>query len=298
MGHPSFEERREGISVLCAHALLERDVPKAVARAHAWLLEHVAARPAATLNSFTATYWLEHQLARHSRRMASRADVAAAVALLCGGQMENGAWSYSKTWGEGWRGGFGGWLATDAGRAHGMNTAIALEVLTRAQAQGFEVPDTVLSAGRYALLAMRVAPACYTYTWPEPRNFEQLDASIARAPAAETALWRLGAAPCEDLATAVRAFVERRTTLDVPVKLTESWLPPHGLSAYFHSFAYLHGARAIQALAADSRAHDLAALRADVLARVEPDGTWLDTFALGKAYATAMALLILGVAGE
>jgi hypothetical protein len=87
-------------------------------------------------------------------------------------------------------------------------------------------------------------------------------------------------------------------TLDVPVKLTESWLPPHGLSAYFHSFAYLHGARAIRALNAETRARDLAALRADVLARVESDGTWLDTFALGKPYATAMALLILGETNE
>jgi hypothetical protein len=224
--------------------------------------------------------------------------VAAAIALLAGGQMENGAWSYSKSWGEGWRGGFGGWPATELGRAHGMNTGIALEVLTRARERGFEVPEAVLSAGRDALLAMRVAPACYTYTWPEPRNFEALDASIARAPAAESALWRLDAASRADLATAVRAFVERRMTLDVPVKLTESWLPPHGLSAYFHSFAYLHGARAIVAVAADSRAHDLAALRADVLARAEPDGTWLDTFALGKPYATAMALLILGVTAE
>jgi hypothetical protein len=298
MGHPTFEEHREGITALCALALLERGEEEAAGRATSWLKATAGARDPELLNSFTATYWLELELARHARGLATDAGVEAAIARLAGGQMESGAWSYSKRWGEGWTGGFGPWPATERGRAHGMNTAIAMEVLTRARELGFAVPEAVLEAGRDALLGMRAGPATFTYTWPEPRNFETPDASIGRAPAAETALWRLGATPREDLSTAVRTFVDGRATLHPPAKLSDSWLPPHGLSGYFHSFAYFHGAHAVLALDGEARKADLAKIGADVLFRVEADGTWMDTIGLGKPYATAMALLILGLAGD
>ena len=292
MGEPVFEEHREGITALCALALLVHGESGASARAHAWLRARLADRPARELNSFTATYWLDLALER-LQRGAPREEVTAAIALLAGGQLENGAWSYSRAFGEGWRGGFSGWPATERGRVHSMNTAIALEVLTRAAQQGFAVERAVLERGRDALLAMRSGPGVYTYTWPEPVNFDRLDASIGRAPAAELALLRLEAVPRKDLETSLAEFVARRSTLHVPVQLSDSWLPPHGLSGYFHSFAYFHAARAFAELPAAARRRPLRELRADVLARVEADGSWLDTFTLGKPYATAMALLVL-----
>jgi hypothetical protein len=122
MGHPAFEVHREGIVVLCALACLLHGERAADARALAWLTERLPGRDAASLNSFTATYWLEYMLARHARKLATNEEVEAAIVLLAGGQLESGAWSYSKSWGEAWRGGFGGWPNTDKGRAHGMNT--------------------------------------------------------------------------------------------------------------------------------------------------------------------------------
>lgn len=62
------------------------------------------------------------------------------------------------------------------------------------------------------------------------------------------------------------------------------------------SFAYYHAARAALAAGGPAAPGRLGRMRADLLARVEADGTWLDTIGLGKAYATAMALQVLRLA--
>ncbi len=296
---PLVEEYRAGVAALCAQALLrlggERSQP-ALARADAWLAEHVAAAVPANLNSFGATYWLDYQLARRELGRGSMQELEAAVHLLLGGQMANGAWSYSKAWGESWTGGFAGWPATNKGRAHSMNTGIALEALTRAMDEGVKVADEPLSRAVEALRAMRRDVAAYTYTWPDPDIYGTQDASIARAPACELALWRLEEVPDADLSTTIEHFLHWRSELDVGVKLTGSWLPPHAFSAYFYYFAYYHAARAIAAFEHPSRVQELAQLRADVLAHVDVDGTWTDFTSVGKPYGTAMALLVLDLA--
>jgi hypothetical protein len=294
-GEPGAEPYRSGITVLCAHALAVagsgtgEQAAAALARAEQWLSTNVVAADPARLNSFTATYYLDYLLTRHAQGAAGEPRVRAAVELLAGGQMRNGAWSYDKSWGEAWRGGMG-WPATDAGRAHSMNTGIALEVLTRAADAGFAVDEDVLLRGKDALLAMRRGAAAYTYTWPVPDIYGEPKCSIGRAPACELALSRLGAADDDDLRAALEHFLRGRDTLEIPRKLTDSWLPPYALSGYFHSFAYYHAA---QALAARGDAANLAKIQIDIEERVEPDGTWIDTPMLGKPYATAMALLVL-----
>lgn len=298
MGHPTNEPHREGISVLCAHALLIHGRNEAADKAYAWLARRIEAQSDEALNSFTAAYWLDLELDRFELGVGSEDAVAAAIAKLAGGQLDSGAWSYSREFGERWRGGFSGWPTTDRGRAHGMNSGIAMDSLTRARERGHRVPSDVLDRGRAALEEMRVEAGRYTYTWPEPRNFEGAVSSIGRAPAAETALWRMDAIEKSDLAIAVQTFFDRRDVLLPPAKLSDSWLPPHMISGYFHSFAVLHGARAIAALGGKRRDARLAALAEDVVARVESDGSWVDTLGLGKPYATAMALLILDLAGK
>jgi hypothetical protein len=178
-----------------------------------------------------------------------------------------------------------------------MNTALALLALTDARAAGFDVPDDALAAGGKALRAMKAGPARWTYTWPEPRNFESEDASIARAPLCEQALVGLGVGSEEDLRKALDLFMEHRRGLRDAAKLSESWLPPHAYSDYFYFFATYHAARALTALG-DARAkRDLQTLRGDLRRIVEPDGTWIDDPAIGKAYGTAMALLVFDLAG-
>jgi hypothetical protein len=290
------EEYRAGVASLCAQALLRcggERAKAALARADAWLAEHVAHADPASLNSFGATYWLDYQLARRELGRGTAEELQAAVDLLLGGQMANGAWSYSKAWGESWTGGFAGWPATNRGRAHSMNTGIALEALGRAMDAGAKVGYEPLTRAVEALRAMRRDVAAYTYTWPDPDIYGTQDASIARAPACELALWRQDEVPDADLATSIERFLHWRGELDVGVKLTGSWLPPHAYSAYFYYFAYYHAARAILALEHASRASELALLRADVLAHVDSDGTWTDFTSVGKPYGTAMALLVL-----
>ncbi len=88
-------------------------------------------------------------------------------------------------------------------------------------------------------------------------------------------------------------FMKHRPGLLKSVKLTPGWIPPHGYSSYFYFFAYYHAAVALDALAA---LDDLEKLRDDLLATVEPDGTWVDYEAIGKCYGTAMALMVLHLA--
>lgn len=214
------------------------------------------------------------------------------------GQLASGAWSYNKRFGETWIGGFGGWPETEKGRAHSMNTGLALAPLARARRAGFDVPEEVLASGLAALDDMRVGTGRYTYTWPEPRNFEGADASIARAPVCELARMRLGASDANELGATLDLFMEQRVRLRMPVKLTESWLPPHGYSSYFYFFAYYHAATALSELGGLRAKRDLEQLAVDLYAVVEADGTWVDYEAIGKPYSTAMALLVLDLAAR
>jgi hypothetical protein len=143
---------------------------------------------------------------------------------------------------------------------------------------------------------MKTGPAAFTYTFPDPISFEKADLSLGRAPLCETALRALGKGGPGDLEKAVANFLEGRAVLRGPVKLTPGWTMPGGVSSYFYFFAYLHAAEAVEALGGPSRDGRLAVLRDDLLAVAEADGTWVDYPALGKAYGTAMALLVLAKA--
>ncbi len=302
LGDPGVEDYRAGVTAIGAHALFtwldtvpgekKPRVAAALARADVWLRSNVATADPAILNSFGAAYWLDYLLARQ----AGAQEVQAASDLVMGGRMRNGAWSYSKGWGERWKGGFGGWPATEKGRAHSMNTGLSLEVLARAKAAGARIEEKALAASVKALLDMRVKPGAFTYTWPEPRNFEEEDASIARGSVCELALWRLSATKREELRRALDLFAEHRAALRLPVKLSGSWLPPHGHSSYFWFFAYYHAAQALLSLSDAKSRGELARIRADLLSVVEPDGTWVDFEGTGKPYGTAMALLTLKIA--
>ncbi|MCP5022532.1 MAG: DNRLRE domain-containing protein [bacterium] len=293
MGHPLQEEHREGISALCSLALHQRGHTEQATKGTHWLETRLGSHAPRNVNSFTATYFLDLQMHRYASGEANAEEVQRAIQFLVAGQLSNGAWSYSKRFGEDWKGGFSGWPKTNLGRAHSINTAIALEALTRAKRAGLTVEDKVLKQGKAALLAMRTGPGQYAYTYPGPRKFDSLDASIAKAPAAELALLRLEAVSRSDLKMAIDAFMKSREALDIPRKLTDVWLPPNALSGYFHSCAYFHAAQAIREFGGPTNRKHLADLRKDLLRKAEPDGTWMDTITLGRAYATAMAILVM-----
>jgi hypothetical protein len=293
-----------GVTVLAARALHLHEprlsagrraaVHRALVRAESWMDRHLARADPTKLNSFAAAYHLDYRLDRYVRSKQDDSCVAAvrrAIRLLAGGVCANGAWAYDKNFGENWRGGLGGWPVTDKGRTHSCNTGPALAALARARAAGFDVDDSLLQAGVRALRAMRKSTGIYTYTWPEPRNFEREDASIARAPVCELALLRLGESSEKELRQTLDLFLEHRQGLIDVAKLSPGWLPPHAFSSYFLFFAYHHAAEALSELGARD---DLEKLRDDLLGIVEQDGTWVDYEDIGKCYGTAMALLVLG----
>jgi hypothetical protein len=293
MGTTPYGPHRLGVTVLATHALALHGRTVAEERARQWIVAQLATIAPTSLDSFAAAYWLDYVVARATRDQSTSSAVPAAIDLLIAGQLANGAWSYNKDFGDDWQGGFGGWPVTEKGRAHSMNTAQALDSLLRARAAGHAVDEGALERGRDALLAMRVAPARFTYTWPVPQCFEALDANIARAPLAEAVLRRFEANEPEDLVLALSTFEAGLGHLRAPGKLTDSWLPPHGVSAYFRAYAWHHAALAAGVQGGTTSKKLQKRIREEILAACEPDGTWLDSFTFGKAHGTAAALLAL-----
>jgi len=305
IGDSQQESTRSAVTAIAAQALLEWDgrlsgprrerARGAVARAVAWIDGWSRSADAESANSFATAYVLDFQIARlRLLRDAEAKDAAQrAVHLLEGGQCPNGAWSYDRRFGTTWTGGFGGWPKTDQGRVHSMNTGLALRALADAKDTGLAVSAEGLERGVKALLRMKTGPAAFTYTWPDPVSWEKLETSMGRAPLCELALVRLGQGSESDLDRALDYFMEHHRMLRGPVKLTAGWTMPTGTSSYFYFFAYFHAAEAIDARGGANAAKRLAILRDTLLEVAEPDGTWVDFQAIGKAYGTAMALRIL-----
>ena len=292
-GYATQDPAVSALAALALHVTPAAPTP-ALARARGHLRAVAAQADATTFNAWSGAYLVD--LLVQSGGLSSgpsRAAAERAVQLLVEGQLDNGAWSYDLRFGKNWRGGFGGWPVTDLGRAHSMNTGPALVALLEAQRAGIPIDAEVLARGAKALLAMRDEPAVFTYTWPGKRNFNTLDQSIGRACACEHALLLLGKNKPEDVDRAIEAFLKHRGDLWRVAKVTAGWSPPRAVSSYFCLFAYYHAARAIHARGGPNQAARLALLRNDVLEHIEMDGTWLDYEGVGKAYGTAMGLLLL-----
>ncbi|MHC5038523.1 MAG: DNRLRE domain-containing protein [Planctomycetota bacterium] len=304
------EQYRAGVTAVGVHALdawvedlkgdLRKDADKGIRLAMKWVEEYIAEEDPERANSFGSAFLLDFLLSRYLRtRDASfKPNVKKGVQFVLGGQGPGGAWSYSRAWGMAWDGSVRGWPKTDKGRYHSMNTGPSLLFLAKARDAGFDVDEKALAKGVDALKDMRKSPGVYTYTYPIPRNFESADASIARAPACEQALLLCKAVKKEDLVQTVNTFMKYRHALRIPVKMHQSWVPPHGLSCYFYFFAYYHAVLAIRELGGESSRKMLQQIRGDILNCPELDATWVDWHQAGKPFGTASALLILRLTGE
>jgi hypothetical protein len=136
----------------------------AIDRAEAWLADWIGRVEPSTADSFGAAYVVDLFAALQPRSGRARTAAPRAIALLLQGQLPNGAWSYNLRFGTSWRGGFGGWPQTDQGRAHSINTGVALVALVRARAAGLAVDAEAIERGVAALEAMRRSPTTFTYT--------------------------------------------------------------------------------------------------------------------------------------
>ncbi|HEX6813667.1 MAG TPA: DNRLRE domain-containing protein [Planctomycetota bacterium] len=301
--HASMDTYDAAVTSLCGKALhawgprlpqaLRARADAALERVEAWCGGYLRRADPKTADSFGAGYLVDFLAARAAGRPAAKELVPAAIELLLAGQLKTGAWSYSQQFGEGWVGGFGGWPKTDKGRAHSINTGIALWALANARAAGFAVDEERVKAGVQALEQMKETATTFTYTWPDPRCFTARDQSIGKAPVCVQALAALGAVKAEDLEQTAVDFMHWREGLRKTAKLTPSWIGPSGTSSYFFLHSYYHGAEAVVAAGGDDCARRLETLSRDLLACAEADGTWLDFEESGKTYSTAMALLVL-----
>lgn len=306
--HTSADQYHAAITSLAGRALLawrprltpalQERVTAALDRADRWLLRYLSRQDPNLADSFGAAYMLEYLVARSAESQDVKAQVPDAIRFLIGGQCSGGAWSYSRRFGENWKGGFGGWPVTDKGRFHSMNTGLSLWALSEARQAGYRVPKKALDEGVSALKAMATGDSAYTYTWPEPICFEKKDQSISKAPLCKHALFSLDSATRKELESAVDEFMKNRRNLRTVVKLTTAHSGPHGSSSYFYFFAYYHGARAVVRAGGPKVQRRLKALRDDLLGVVEADGTWVDYEELGKSYGTAMALLVMDMAHD
>lgn len=272
------------------HAIA-RAVDSAIAALDDWI-GIAAARPEVA-DSWSAAYAVEFLAGMVDRSARARSAVPAGVDLLFATQLRNGAWSYDFRFGEGWKGGFGGWPKTDKGRAHSINTAIALWALARAANGGFALDQDRVGRGLDRLADMREAATDFTYTWPEPKCFERPGQSLGRAAVCLQALTAFERAEPKDLDAAIGEYLARVGELHATCKLTAAWVGVGGTSSYFYLHSLFHAADAIEATGGAKAASRLAQLRDELLRVVEIDGTWLDYEHSGKVYGTAMAVAVL-----
>ncbi|MCB9872019.1 MAG: DNRLRE domain-containing protein [Planctomycetes bacterium] len=289
----------KALEVSLPHCAAERRarVDGATTRAAAWIEREMRDALPEEANTFGTTYLLDYALTRFGRMRDDRAKalVTRAIDLVEKAQCPNGGWSYSRQFGTGWRGGFGGWPTTTLGRTHSVNTGPALLMLAAAKAGGFPIDAKRMERGVDALMRMRMAAGAYTYTFPVPLNFRRPAQSIARGPVCEQALWACGRVDKDDLNTALSTFLQHHSGLRRAKKIDASWSTPDNYSCYFYTFAYYHAAAAARAAGGEVGKQVLAAVRAELLATAEIDGTWVDFQQTGKPYGTAMALLALAL---
>jgi hypothetical protein len=95
------------------------------------------------------------------------------------------------------------------------------------------------------------------------------------------------------VAEAVQRFHVHRRDLEIPRKLYASYFNSHGHGAYFYAFGYYYAAKALRHVPPPLRRQYALEFQQDLLAIVELDGTWIDSHASGKSYATGMTLRAL-----
>ncbi|HEX6884957.1 MAG TPA: hypothetical protein VF530_16395 [Planctomycetota bacterium] len=189
----------------------------------------------------------------------------------------------------------GNWTVYHAERPASFNTALCLLALRRAEEAGLEVPAGARDRALAALEAMRQAGGLFPYsTAPGHEWMTTPHGSIARDPLCEEALLACGRGSRELLAAALERFLAHHAELRAPTKRLYDYFNQRGHGGYYFFFAHDNALRAARAYAPPELVREVEArTRAAVLAAMEGDGTWMDKFLLGRAYGTAMALLIL-----
>jgi hypothetical protein len=189
----------------------------------------------------------------------------------------------------------GNWTVYHPGRPASFNTALCVLALRAAEQAKIELPEKTLARGLDALDAMRVSSGLFPYSSAPNHEWMTTDhGSIGRDPLCEHALLACGRGSKASLAKALQRFLEHHGELRSPTKRLYDYFDERGHGGYFFFFAYRNALEAARAFApADLTRKVDSTVRSAVLACQEGDGTWMDHYMIGRAYGTAMALLLL-----
>lgn len=188
----------------------------------------------------------------------------------------------------------GNWSVYGPQRPTSFNTAQNILALVAARKTGLSVPQSAIDKGCAALEQMRTNKDLFPYSPSLGHGWMTTEfGSIARDPLCEHALLSANKGDAKKLAEALRRFLQFQEQLREPTKHYSGDFNIRGHGSYFLCFG-LHNA--IEAAAhvkdADLRAKIIAGVQGTMLEAAEKDSSAVDHSMYGRAYGTAMALLI------
>lgn len=293
----------DSITALCGSALLRHAVADdgngaraAAERALAFLLRSIESRKTTP----PVVLYMDYMTWSDSMMLAFLADareagIAGAAELgpvasalvddMARRQYEDGGWSYYVT----------GDLDGSSAPAQSISftTAAGVLALVRAREAGFEVPDSVLDPAVSALGRMRDEEGVFAYfLYHETGTAPAATAppgAVGRGPACELALLRAGASDRERLEHTIDRFLAHAPLFAAEQGKVLMHAGPDAQGCHYLFFDYAHAALAQEALGEDPRTR--IRLLELVLDCRQPDGSFVDTPMMGRAYGTAMALV-------
>ena len=186
------------------------------------------------------------------------------------------------------------WTVYQAARPASFNTALNVMALAKAKAAGLEVPKDLIESGAKALEAMRTSAGLFPYSTMTGHEWMTTPhGSIARDALCEHALLLAGRKRKPAIEAALDRFLQYESELRAPTKKLYDYFNARGHGGYYFFFAHHNAREAALLLPQEKRAKVLGTISAEVLAAREVDGSWMDHYMIGRAYGTAMALLIL-----
>ena len=236
-----------------------------------WLANWGKTRALGT-DPFNAPYVLR-TLVRHQRKDGAKL----VIKKMLEGQLDDGNWSvYGKH------------------RPASFNTAQCLIALVEAEKSGIEVPEKNIREARLALAAMRKKGDLFPYSTATGHDWMTTKhGAIGRDPLCEFALATAGHGKRKTLENSLERFLEHHEELRLPTKKLYDYFNSRGHGGYFFFFAHRNALEAARHARAGLRRKVAEESRKAVLAAREGDGTFMDHYMNGRAYATAMALWIL-----
>ena len=212
--------------------------------------------------------------------------VAALLEDLESRQRANGGWSYYVT---------PDLDGADApSQSISFTTAAAVLALARVQEVGLAKPREVQERAVEALTKMRSEDGIFAYFLYDGGQASASTApagAVGRGPACELALYQAGQSSADRLRLSLDLFLEHAPLFDAERGKVLMHAGPDGQGCHYLFFDYAHAALSEAALAANEESRTK--LLELILDCRQPDGSFLDTPLMGRAYGTAMALIAI-----